>query len=313
MSRPSLVKSLLLLVFFLPVYASALTISPTKIEVAIDPGQTAIGEIEVFNEQDETKTFYTTFENFEPRGETGSPYFTGSGSGLASWIAATERFEIKPGERIAIAYSISVPEETTAGGYFAGIFFGTQPPTSEGGGEVSIGGKVGSLVLLRVNGDIAESGGILDFTTLDKNRFFSTLPISFTYRFNNTGADRVVPKGEIVIKNSIAQKSANVSANATEGSILPSSIRKFEVAWNEAESLSPEANFFATALYQLKNFHLGLYKANIELVWGESAQRGTASTWFFLFPWQLLTLVAAAGVLFRSYHSFVVRRAKSTK
>ena len=132
MSRPFLVKSVIASVLFLPVYASALTISPTKIEVAVDPGQTAIGEIEVFNEQQEVKTFYTTYENFEPRGETGAPYFIGGGEGLSSWIESTKSFDIQPGEKITIPYSITVPADSTAGGYFAGIFFGTQPPSTDG-------------------------------------------------------------------------------------------------------------------------------------------------------------------------------------
>jgi hypothetical protein len=95
MSRALLRKGILLLVLLLPVSASALTLSPTKIEVAVDPGQQAIGEIELFNEEQTEKTFYLSYENFEPRGETGSPYFVGGGDGLATWITTDESITLK--------------------------------------------------------------------------------------------------------------------------------------------------------------------------------------------------------------------------
>lgn len=313
MSRPFLVKSLLAVFLLLPAYASALTISPTKIEVAVDPGQTAIGEIEVFNEQEEVKTFYTTYENFEPRGETGAPYFVGGGSGLASWIESTKSFEIQPGEKIVVPYSIKVPADSTAGGYFAGIFFGTQPPATNGESEVSIGGKVGTLVLLRVNGDITEEGGLLDFKAGD-TRFASSLPVTFSYRFNNNGGDRVVPKGEITVKNTFARTTATLAVNSSEGSVLPGSIRKFETVW-EDESLAPDASFFSTVKYQLSHFHFGLYRATLDLSWGESNQQGSSKTWLVIVPWQLLIV---AGVLLvaltqglRFYNRLIISRASS--
>lgn len=316
MSRTLLVKSLFILVFFLPISASALTISPTKIEVAVDAGQTAIGEIEIFNEQSDTKTFYTTFENFEPRGETGAPYFTDSKDGLATWITSTQSFEIKPGEKIVVPYSIAVPEETPPGGYFAGIFFGTQPPASNGESEVSIGGKVGSLVLLRVNGDISEEGGLLDFKAGEKGRFLTTLPIAFSHRFNNNGGDRVVPKGQLTIKNSFFQTSAELAVNGSEGSVLPNSIRKFETVWSDGE-LAPDASFFATAKYQLSHFHIGFYQAELNVTWGESNQSGIAKTWFIIFPWQLLLVVGGVLIVLsqglRFYNRAIINRASSKR
>lgn len=311
MSRTLLGKSILALFILLPVYASALTISPTKIEVAVDPGQTAIGEIEVFNEQQEVKTFYTTFENFEPRGETGAPYFVGGGAGLASWIESTRSFDIQPGEKVVIPYSITVPADSTAGGYFAGIFFGTQPPATDGESEVSIGGKVGTLVLLRVNGEITEEGGLLDFKAGEKF-LFTSLPVTLSYRFNNNGGDRVVPKGQIVVKNSFLQETATLAVNSSDGSVLPGSIRKFETVWGDG-SLTADASFFTTVKYQLTHFHFGLYQAVLDVSWGESNQQGTSKAWFLIVPWQLLLV---AGVLLvvlslglRFYNRLIISRA----
>jgi hypothetical protein len=45
----------------------ALTISPVKVEITGDPGQTLNGELELLNEQAFTKTFFASFENFDHR------------------------------------------------------------------------------------------------------------------------------------------------------------------------------------------------------------------------------------------------------
>ncbi len=297
--------------------AAALTISPTKIEVASDPGQTVMGEIELYNEQSDTKTFYTTFENFEPRGETGAPYFVGGGTGLASWLGAQGSVDIAPGDRITMPYSITIPADAAPGGYFAAIFFGNQPGMTEtGSAEVSVGGKVGTLVLLRVNGAVSESGGVLDFSTTD---FLTAgVPVTFEYRFNNTGGDRVVPRGEVQVKNMFGMDVATINANASEGSVLPNSIRKISVAYGptlpEPKEGATKLSFFDLAKHQFSNFHLGLYSASLTLSWGETNQTSETVTRFLIIPWQLLTLVGIALVvlhfLFRQYNRFIIARAR---
>ena len=296
--------------------ALALTISPTKIEVAGDPGQTIIGEIELLNEESEAKIFYTSAENFEPRGETGSPYFVGGGSGLASWVSTTDSVTMLPGESVTVPYTVVIPSTAEPGGYFAAIFFGSQPAQdSSSGAEVSIGGKVGSLLLLRVNGEVSESGGLLEFKSVDERLIFTGVPVPLSYRFNNTGGDRVIPRGEIIITNTFGRKVAILAANENQGSVLPNSTRRFDVVWTDPlfSDESP-ASFFGAAKYQLENFHLGLYTADLSLVWGESAQVGNAKVTMVLIPWQLLTIVLGGLVIFifllKFYNRMIIARAR---
>ena len=281
--------------FFSPLNVEALTVSPVRMEITADPGQTVTGKLLLLNEQDGTKTFYSSFENFEPSGDSGAPRFIGAGDGLATWMEIDSKVTLESGKSIDIPYSITIPQNAEPGGYFAAIFFGSQAPGVQGGGEVSIGGKIGVLILLRVSGEVAEGGGLLEFITKEKNRFFSTLPISFFYRLNNTGGDRIVPSGEIKIKNIFQITSATLLANKNEGSVLPGSIRKFEVIWgnklpttNNKEEL--DSGFFAMAGRQWKEFHFGWYTARISLVWGDTNQTANASYNFFIIPWQLLSI-----------------------
>lgn len=307
-------------------HVHALTISPAKIEVVGDPGSVLSGEIEIFNEQDEPKTFYTSYENFEPRGDSGAPHFVGAPDGLATWIETQPEVTINPGERLVVPYKITVPQDARAGGYFAAIFFGNQPPASQSGGEVTIGGKIGALVLLRVSGDIEEKGGLTQFGVKDGKRFFSKTPVTFAYTLNNLGGDRIVPNGEIKVKNTFWLTSATLIANKNEGSVLPNSSRAFEVVWTDApedrkKKDQPEEapqGFFATAGAQLKDFHFGVYTAKLDIVWGETEQTAKDSFVFFIIPWQLLSIVFVILIILglisirfiRRYNRWIIAQAQ---
>lgn len=296
-----------------PVFA--VTLAPAKFEVTGDPGQTIFGEISLFNEQPTSKTFFSSFENFEPKGDTGAPFFTGAKGDLATWMRAEERVTVPAGERVKIPFSFTIPKDAEPGGHFAAVFFGSQPPGTQGG-EVSIGGKVGMLVLLRVSGYVPEGGGLVEFTSKEKNRFFTALPITFLYRFNNTGGDRVVPMGDIKIKNTFRMVGDTLTANKNEGSVLPNSTRKFEVAWS-AEGNSGQTGFFAMVAREWKDFHFGWYTAEVNISWGLTNQKATATYNFFVIPWQLLIIVCVAltiGLMgLKKYNRFIVAQAAKHK
>ncbi len=310
-------------VFGFSLTAEALTVSPARLEITGDPGTTISGEIEIFNEQEGKRTFYSSAENFEPSGDSGAPSFIGAKDGLATWIKVKDSITLEFSESKKIPFTISIPKDAVPGGYFAAVFWGSQPPVSQGGGEVSIGGKIGVLVLLRVAGEVKEGGGLLNFEALENKKFFTSLPINFSYRFNNLGGDRIVPTGEIKIKNTLRITSETLPANKTEGSILPGSIRKFEVIWqgNEKKSLEEKKGFFATTKEQFTDFHFGWYTANLKIVWGNTNQTANSLYHFFIIPWQLLTItliflliVGLVGkVALKKYNKWIIAQAIRTK
>ncbi len=312
----ALVPIILLCFFFDSSSVSALTISPVKVEVTGDPGQTLRGEIEILNEQLETKTYFSSFENFEPSGDTGSPKFIGSKDGLATWLQTQSTVSVANGETVKIPYTITIPANAEPGGYFAAIFLGEQDPGTQSDGEVSIGGKIGVLILLRVSGDIEEQAGISEFSISDSGKFQTNLPITFAYRFANSGGDRVVPLGDISIKNTFGGLTATLPANINEGSVLPNSARKFQVMWNDVNAAtSTSNNFFATAKSQFSDFHFGLYKAELSVVYGATNQTASDSFRFLFIPWQLLTIFLAGLIValfgLRRYNAWIISKSKS--
>ena len=285
---------------FTPVSAKALTVVPPRLELEGDPGVTVNSEFKVINESAETQTYYTQVENFEAKDELGNPQFVQTKEGLAIWTSVAATVSVAPGEKKSIPFTIKIPRNAEPGGYFASIFVRTTPPPSQGG-EVSIGARLGTLVLLRVNGDIQEGVDILEFSTKDKKRFHTSLPIELYYRFQNTGADRVRPEGEVIIKNIFGLKAKVLSANRSEGSVLPRSIRRFEMAWinggggQEDPAVQVAARtpggFFEEAKYQWDHFAVGIYTAKLDIAFGENNNTASGTFRFFVFPWQLLTIV----------------------
>ncbi|MBI1975109.1 MAG: hypothetical protein HYS57_01965 [Parcubacteria group bacterium] len=283
--------------------AHALTISPVRFEIAGDPGQTLNGEIELLNEESETKTFYSSVQNFEARGDSGTPYFLmDTNKGLASWTSVKESVVLEAGERKTIPFTIKISPGTQGGGYFAAIFWSTTPPTQQQEGQVAVAGKLGTLILLSVTGEVKEGGGLLDFTIDGDRRMVISLPITFVYRFSNDGNARVKPIGELRIKNLLGFTAVALDANRRDGNVLPGSTRKFDTVWFErgqdklavfsppAEDAENKSGFFPAAKNQLQNFAFGPYRAKLALNYGGD-KNTSADFWFWVIPWQLLSIV----------------------
>jgi hypothetical protein len=296
--------------------AAALTISPVRVEITGNPGQTLRGEMEILNEQGETKTFFSSFENFEPSGDTGSPRFVSNTGNLSTWMKTTQRIDIATNEKQIIPFTIAIPADAEPGGYFSAIFWGSQDPKTQEAGEVAIGGKLGVLILLRVAGDIHEEAGLSEFVADNGKRLLTAVPVTIGYRFTNKGDDRVVPLGDIVIKNTFGMEVESLKANESEGNVLPNSSRKFQVIWSK-DAPKDIQGFLANAKAQLANFHFGFYRAQAAIVWGSTNKVETASTWFFLFPWQSLSIVAAGLIivyfLLRRYNAWIISRSGARK
>jgi len=315
MKKFAIIGFILMILPFFPFKAAALTVSPVRLEVSGEPGQTLLSELILINEERESRTFYSSLENFEARGETSRPYFTPGTEGLATWIRVPKEVTLELGETKTLPFKIEIPQNTEPGGYFAAIFWGSTPPEIKEGGQIMVGTKTGILVLLSVPGEIKGEGGILEFSTKDKQKFFSSLPINLIYRFQNTSQDRIKPEGEIEIKNIFGKISAVLPANKVEGNVLPRSIRKFEVVWEG--KIETKTGFFGAVKKQWKDFHFGRYTANLNLIYGPKNETTQASFSFFIIPWQLLIIVIillaviiiAARLGIKKYNQWIIAKA----
>ena len=298
---------------------SALTISPARIEISGDPGATVGGEFTLINEQSTPQTFYASYENFTAQGETGVPAFSSEKIGLDTWLSVgTPQITIAPGDIVKIPYTITIPKDAEPGGYFAAIFWSTTPPTGNSI-QVSIGAKVGLLVLLRVNGAITEQAGLTLFDRNSHGFFYTTLPVDFRYKFRNDGSDRVEPTGTLTIRDTVFLPAKRLDANPTNGNILPKSVRQFTLEWLQQKASIPVEGFFDAVGYEWHNFALGLYSAHLELVYGSLGVHAGKTIWFFVFPWQLvICLVLGIGIVWKGgktllsrYNRYIISQAQA--
>ncbi len=297
--------------------ASALTISPAREELTGDKGESIAKTFLVINEQDTDQVLYTSVEAFDSQGESGTPNFTPGTDGLPSWITITDKVIVKKGERVTIPYSVTIPQDADAGGHFAAIFLSTVPPSADGG-QVSVGAKVGMLILLKVTGEIKEEGGLSSFTIKEDKKVLTSVPIDFVYRFNNAGNDRVKPEGDIVIRNTLGMETARVSANQNQGNVLPGSVRRFDVRYGEGDAPSVSAPFFDHVKYQMNNLAVGMYTAELGLSFGNEG-KANASITYFMFPWQLLSVVLGLlivvilllMILVKKYNKWIIQQARA--
>lgn len=317
---------LLVLGFVFAGEASALTLSPARIEVNGNKGEVIKKDITLYNDSKTTETYYVSYSNFEAQGETGSPRFVDPKDGLGTWMKTQESTTLEPGQSKTIPLEITIPNNAYSGGHFAVVFFGNNP-SSKGEGQVSIGAKTGTLVLLSVTGDVLEAGGILDFDTygiskndeMRKKTFFNSLPVTFQYRFKNDGNDRVKPEGEIKIKNMFYITTEKIDANSVSGNILPHSTRLFSIDWIEkAKDKGVNNSFFSKVAYQWQNFAMGPYWASLDLTYGSKDINEREQAFFFVFPWQLILcilvilyiLLFVGGKLLKKYNRHIIEKAQ---
>lgn len=274
----------------------ALTVTPLILELSGNPGQTVQSSFTLINDERVEKTYFIRFRNFESKDESGEPEFTDDTSGLANWITAEKSIVLEPLGRKDVTISITPPQSTEPGGYFAAVFGSQNAPEANGKSNVRLGSDVGTLVLFRVNGTFTEGADILEFHTKNNKQFFDHIPVDFLYRFQNLGKDRARPLGDVIVKGWL-QKPIIIPANPEGNNVLPQSIRKFEVTW--PGSSNPKPGFWNAIAYEWHNFAIGKYTVTLNLVYGSNALRTTtAKTTIWLFPWQLLSVFALALLLY---------------
>ena len=308
--------------FLSPISAHALTLTPVRLEISGNAGDTLSQEMTLINERDTAETYYVSYANFEAQGETGSPTYVDAHDDLGTWMSAPESVFLAPGASKIVPIKITIPKDADAGGHFAVIFWGTAP-NKVAPGEVAIGSKTGMLVLLRVNGDVTENGGILEFGTKNAQKLYTSLPVNFSYRFQNSGGDRVKPAGTVIIKDMIGLTATKIPGNPVEGNILPASVRRFETAWSGRDGAIPveekdAGNFFTKAGREWHNFAFGRYRATMTLAYGTKNQTTTGTTVFWVLPWHLSLLIIVllllaffvGRTLIRRYNHWVISRAE---
>ncbi len=300
--------------------AAAITIVPPSLEFTAQKGETVRTEIKLYNESNEAITLFPSTANFTSKDQNGTPDFDPAGKqvDLAGWIKVTQgSYHLEPNEKIVVPITISVPTEADAGGHYAAVFFGNAPGAS-GGSGVAIQSKIGTLVIMRVEGQINESASVTSWNVQGGKHSLTRPPVAFEAVIANGGNVHLRPEGTVTIRNMFGGQTAALVFNGSRGAILPSSSRRFDVTWKKGSADDQHGSFFHEVGAEWHNFSLGTYTASLAVSYGSNQQALAGDIRFTIFPWQLLLVMVILLVVvsmlltfgIRWYNAAIIRRAQ---
>ncbi len=261
-------------------------VEPGKTEIFLNPGETVKKTLSVTNRTNRPMDFKISTENFvgsnSPessvvllREGTPTPY------PLNEYVVPElNEFTLQFGEKITLEITIQTPSDIEPGGHYGAIIVSNEP---EGqidavGNEVKSGtqltSRIGSLILMRINGDVNESGNLKSFDVSGPNKLiYQKMPTSYEIAFQNDGSVHLVPYGTITIKNIFGSELAQLPVDAYFA--LPDSTRYQTINWPG------------------KKISFGLYTAELELYKGYGNQFDTQKIRFTVLP----LIIIIPGVL----------------
>jgi len=276
-------------------------VEPGKTEIFLNKGESVVKNIIVTNRirrrvgfRLSTEDLVGTTDPSQPvilMGDTDGPY------SLRDFIEPEiYEFILEPGERIIIPVKVSVPIDAEPRGYYGALIVSSESDIDENGAEVSgahgktkIISRIGSLFLVKINGQGKEEGQLEDFKISGPlQKFYSSAPESFEIAYENTGNVHLVPYGKISINNLIGRTVDQIAVDAYF--VLPDSIRYREVFWQDA------------------GFMLGRYKAELSLYKGYNNEYESAEVVFWVLPWKVVVPVFIGLVLLISIVYYVLTR-----
>jgi len=265
---------------------TGLSVSPPTFEASANPGDDIKNTIRVENITDEPLNVSVDVRNFSALGEEGQVNLSKEDNSyaLASWIKISPiKDTIAPKESKTFEYTINVPSNAQPGGRFGSIVFITDPKPVTSGSGVAVGQEIGSLLFLKIAGDVREEAKIESFKTGKK--LYEYGPVVFETRVKNLGNVQFRPKGTITITNVFGKVVQTIPVDSRN--VLPSAIRKMEGSWKNKWLFGP-------------------HTATVSLVYGNNNKILTASTSFWGLPYRVIAVIG----LFIVGISFFIYRAR---
>lgn len=220
---------------------SGLKVSPVTTNIVMNKGETHTVTVYVQNVTKDTVSLQAIINDFTAGdNETGQPQLIldpnqyAPTHSLKRYVAPIDNFTLQPGEQKGVIVSISIPQSAAAGGYFGAVRFA--PASITGGSNVTLTASIGSLILVKVPGDVKED---LKLVSMDVRTGADDSPrVVFTgnsglvaaVRIQNLGDVQEQPFGKVLLKQGDNQLAAYELNNTTpRGNVLPDSIRKFTI------------------------------------------------------------------------------------
>ncbi len=265
---------------------NGLRVSPVRTDLIINPGKSQVVHVLVTNVTSVPATLQTIINDFTANpDESGNPAIIldpsqyASSHSLKRFITPGNNITLQPGQQKDVPIEIKIPAKAPGGGYFGAVRFAPANTSANPGQNVTLASSVGSLILVKVPGDIREQLTIASFDARHKDQpssiYFNSKNITATVRFQNEGNVQENPFGKILLKNRSGKILGTYELNTTipPGNVLPDSIRKFSVPINKIGKF-------------------GQFKLEGNFGYGSNGQLLSASTTFYVVPaWLVVSVI----------------------
>ncbi|HRY36625.1 MAG TPA: hypothetical protein P5230_01940 [Candidatus Magasanikbacteria bacterium] len=244
----------------------SISIYPLSFKAQVNPGDTWRGSVTVINPNDFAISVRPEKENLVG-GSEGEIILTGETDqnyGLASWVKYDSNKEIilAAGERRKVDFSLIVPANAQPGGHYGAVLFRGTEINKKSSGESGLGvaGRVGSVMLFEVSGDVQKTGEI---SSLETKKFIAHGPIDLTFKVKNTGNTFFLPEGKVEFKHFF---------------------KTFETTWEPRVVFPGYDRTFKTNLD--KKYLFGPVKATILAKMSDGAELTPISVTIWAWPWK---------------------------
>lgn len=294
---------------------NGLRVSPVRTDLTVYPGKTEKVTINVTNVTNVPAVLQTIINDFVANpNESGEPAIIfdtkqfAPNHSLKRFASTSGNFSLGAGESKNVVININIPANAAGGGYYGAVRFAPAANENAANENVALAGSVGSLILVKVPGDVNEKLSIASFDARVNDRpstfFLNNNDIDAVVRFQNEGNIQEQPFGKILLKNRSGKILATYEVNNTNppGNVLPDSIRKFTIPLKD------------------KVGSFGQFKLESNYGYGSGGQLLSASTTFYVIPlWLIIAFIAVVGLivfivfgvprLIKAYNRRVLRKA----
>ena len=117
--------------------SGSIFISPTKLYLSINPGETVTDSFIVKNESSTPEILRPVATPYSVTGEDYTPDYDTEGSyaQIHNWVTfAQDEYQLRPGDETRVEYTVTAPEDIPAGGQYAAILVSSAEDNSSSDG-----------------------------------------------------------------------------------------------------------------------------------------------------------------------------------